>query len=162
MLTDNAIVVTEGIQVRIESGEDKIHVIRDVISQNQWPLFGATGIAVVAFAAIGLSEDRTGEYCNSLFWVIFISLALSWVAAITFTPLLGYLMFKPKSDTETERNPYGGLLFRDLPSFPGRGASLPLGGVGRHRRPIWSGTLWLPNSRSEFLPARYPAAIHGG
>src|SRR5215472_3958733 len=51
MLTDNAIVVTEGMQVRIESGEDKLHVIRDVISQNQWPLFGATAIAVVAFAA---------------------------------------------------------------------------------------------------------------
>lgn len=112
MLTDNAIVVTEGIQVRIESGEDKIHVIRDVISQNQWPLFGATSIAVVAFAAIGLSEDRTGEYCNSLFWVIFISLALSWVAAITFTPLLGYLMFKPKSNTEGEQDAYAGFLFR--------------------------------------------------
>ena len=117
MLTDNAIVVTEGIQVRIESGEDKIHVIRDVISQNQWPLFGATGIAVVAFAAIGLSEDRTGEYCNSLFWVIFISLALSWVAAITFTPLLGYLMFKPKPDSETQRDPYSGFLFRTYRRF---------------------------------------------
>jgi multidrug efflux pump subunit AcrB len=70
MLTDNAIVVTEGLKVRIEAGEDKLHVIRDTIAQNQWPLFGATGIAVVAFAAIGLSEDRTGEYCNSLFWVI--------------------------------------------------------------------------------------------
>ena len=117
MLTDNAIVVTEGIQVRIQSGEDKIHVIRDVISQNQWPLFGATSIAVVAFAAIGLSEDRTGEYCNSLFWVIFISLALSWVAAITFTPLLGYLMFKPNTGTEAERNPYGGVLFRTYRRF---------------------------------------------
>src|SRR5262245_19447275 len=112
MLTDNAIVVTEGLQVRIASGEDKLHVIRDVISQNQWPLFGATGIAVVAFAAIGLSEDRTGEYCNSLFWVIFISLALSWVAAITFTPLLGYMFFKPRPAGEAERDPYGGLLFR--------------------------------------------------
>ncbi len=117
MLTDNAIVVTEGIQVRIGSGEDKIHVIRDVISQNQWPLFGATSIAVVAFAAIGLSEDRTGEYCNSLFWVIFISLALSWVAAITFTPLLGYLMFKPNADTEGERNPYRGFLFQTYRRF---------------------------------------------
>ena len=117
MLTDNAIVVTEGLQVRIESGEDKLHVIRDVISQNQWPLFGATSIAVVAFAAIGLSEDRTGEYCNSLFWVIFISLALSWVAAITFTPLLGYLFFKPRADTEAERNPYDGILFRTYRRF---------------------------------------------
>jgi multidrug efflux pump subunit AcrB len=111
MLTDNAIVVTEGLKVRIEAGEDKLHVIRDTIAQNQWPLFGATGIAVVAFAAIGLSEDRTGEYCNSLFWVIFISLALSWVAAITVTPLLGYRLFSPKPGEEGEEA-HAGLLFR--------------------------------------------------
>ena len=101
MLTDNAIVVTESMKVRIEAGEEKLPVIRDVIAQNQWPLFGATGIAVVAFAAIGLSEDRTGEYCNSLFWVILISLALSWVAAITVTPLLAYRLFKPRTDPES-------------------------------------------------------------
>jgi multidrug efflux pump subunit AcrB len=117
MLTDNAIVVTEGIKVRIESGEDKIPVISDVISQNQWPLFGATAIAVVAFAAIGLSEDRTGEYCNSLFWVIFISLALSWVAAITVTPLLCYLFFKPRGAGEVARDPYAGRLFRAYRRF---------------------------------------------
>ena len=112
MLTDNAIVVTEGIKVRIESGEEKLHVIRDVISQNQWPLFGATAIAVIAFAAIGLSEDSTGEYCKSLFWVIFISLALSWVAAITVTPLLCHMFFKPKPPEEAEKDQYGGWFFQ--------------------------------------------------
>ncbi|HEY7333857.1 MAG TPA: efflux RND transporter permease subunit [Bryobacteraceae bacterium] len=112
MLTDNAIVVTEGIKVRIESGEDKLPVIADVISQNQWPLFGATAIAVVAFAAIGLSEDRTGEYCNSLFWVILISLALSWVMAITVTPLLCYLFFKPRPAGEAAPDPYAGWFFQ--------------------------------------------------
>jgi len=112
MLTDNAIVVTEAIKVRIESGEEKPPVIADVIKQNQWPLFGATAIAVVAFAAIGLSEDRTGEYTNSLFWVIFISLALSWVMAITVTPLLCYLFFKPRPPGEAARDPYGGWFFQ--------------------------------------------------
>jgi multidrug efflux pump subunit AcrB len=117
MLTDNAIVVTEGFKVRIEAGEDKLHVIRDVIAQNQWPLFGATGIAVVAFAAIGLSEDSTGEYCNSLFWVIFISLALSWVAAITITPVLAYLMFKPRPAGEHGDDAYSGVLYRTYRRF---------------------------------------------
>jgi multidrug efflux pump subunit AcrB len=112
MLTDNAIVVTEGIKVRIESGEAKLPVIADVISQNQWPLFGATAIAVVAFAAIGLSEDRTGEYCRSLFWVIFISLAISWVAAITVTPLLCNWFFKPRPAEEAARDPYAGAFFQ--------------------------------------------------
>ena len=114
MLTDNAIIIIEGIKVGIEAGKDRLDVVRDVVAQNQWPLFGATAIGIIAFAAIGLSEDRTGEYCNSLFWVILISLSLSWVSSITVTPLLSYLMFKPiVSGGTAERNdPYGGLFFR--------------------------------------------------
>ena len=112
MLTDNSIVVTEAIKGRIEAGEDKVEVVRDAVAQNQWPLFGATAIAVVAFAAIGLSQDRTGEYVNSLFWVILISLAWSWVAAITLTPLLSYRLFKPRPAGEAEHDEYGGAFFR--------------------------------------------------
>jgi multidrug efflux pump subunit AcrB len=112
MLTDNSIVVTEAIKGRIEAHEDKVEVVRDAVAQNQWPLFGATAIAVVAFAAIGLSQDRTGEYVNSLFWVIFISLAWSWVAAITLTPLLSYRLFKPRPAGEAEHDEYGGAFFR--------------------------------------------------
>src|SRR5262249_2204579 len=113
MLTDNAIIVIEGIKVGIESGQDKLEVVRDTVAQNQWPLFGATAIGVIAFAAIGLSEDRTGEYCNSLFWVILISLSLSWVSSVTATPLLSYLFFKPVEGAGAAyRDPYAGVLFR--------------------------------------------------
>jgi multidrug efflux pump subunit AcrB len=118
MLTDNAIIVIEGIKVGIEAGEDKLEVVRDVVAQNQWPLFGATAIGVIAFAAIGLSEDRTGEYCNSLFWVILISLSLSWVSSITITPLLSYLFFKPATGAGAERgDPYARGPFRIYRDF---------------------------------------------
>ncbi|MEI7687323.1 MAG: efflux RND transporter permease subunit, partial [Planctomycetota bacterium] len=112
MLTDNAIIITEGVKVGSEAGEDKMRVVRDVVAQNQGPLFGATAIGIIAFAAIGLSEDRTGEYCNSLFWVILISLSLSWVAAITITPLMGYIAFTPNANaTGVKSDPYGGWFF---------------------------------------------------
>lgn len=114
MLTDNAIIIIEGIKVGIESGRNKLEVVREVVAENQWPLFGATAIGVIAFAAIGLSEDSTGEYTNSLFWVILIALALSWVSSVTATPLLSYLLFKPldkKGETETP-DPYAALPFR--------------------------------------------------
>jgi len=109
MLTDNAIIVIEGVKVRIEAGENKLEVVRDVVAENQWPLFGATAIGVLAFAAIGLSEDSTGEYCNSLFWVILIALSLSWVSSITITPLLGAMFFKPtqnKTNDGAAEDPY--------------------------------------------------------
>lgn len=112
MLTDNAIIVVESLKVRIEAGEEKLKVVREAVAQNQWPLFGATAIAVIAFAAIGLSQDRTGEYINSLFWVILISLSLSWISAITVTPFLSYIFFKPLESREgAPKDPYSGLFF---------------------------------------------------
>ena len=104
MLTDNAIVVTEGLKVGIEAGKDKLEVIRDVVAHNQWPLFGATAIAVLGFCGhrtIGGFSRRV--LLSSLFWVICISLALSWVAAITVTPLLAYLFFKPSAEGSLRR-----------------------------------------------------------
>ena len=132
MLTDNAIIVIEGIKVGIEAGEDKLEVVREMVAQNQWPLFGATAIGILAFAAIGLSEDSTGEYCNSLFWVILISLSLSWVSSITVTPLLSYLMFKPLAGgAAASSDPYGRLVLPDLPQPADSGAPLSLGGGDR-------------------------------
>ena len=119
MLTDNAIIIIESAKVGIEGGRDKMEVIREAVAQNQWPLFGATAIGVIAFAAIGLSEDRTGEYCNSLFWVILIALSLSWVSSITITPLLSFLMFKPTTSGPASggTDPYAGLIFRMYRAF---------------------------------------------
>lgn len=88
MLVDNAIVVTDGILVRIGKGEDRIKAAGAVVGQTFWPLLGATFVAIMAFAAIGFSPDSTGEYCKSLFQVIAISLLLSWLFAITATPLM--------------------------------------------------------------------------
>jgi multidrug efflux pump subunit AcrB len=118
MLTDNALIVIEGIKVGIEAGRNKIEVVREAVVQNQWPLFGATAIGIIAFAAIGLSEDSTGEYCNSLFWVILISLTLSWIMAITVTPLLSYYAFWPKQGgTGEEGDVYNSLIFRTYRRF---------------------------------------------
>lgn len=111
MLVDNAIVVTEGMLVRIQRGEDKIEAAKSVVSQNMWPLLGATVVAVLAFAGIGLSDDATGEYCGSLFWVLLISLMLSWVTALTVTPLFCE-MFLHKQAGESDKDPYGSILFR--------------------------------------------------
>ncbi len=126
MLTDNAIIVIEACKVGIERGEDKLTVIREAVAQNQWPLFGATAIGIIAFAAIGVSEDASGEVANSLFWVICISLTLSWLSSVTATPLLSYLVFKPKANGDAKSDePYQGLAFRIYRSL--------LEGALRHR-----------------------------
>lgn len=70
----------------------------EIVRQTAWPLLGATVIAITAFAPIGLSSDASGEFTNSLFWVLLISLMLSWVVAITLTPFFGHLIFSRDRD----------------------------------------------------------------
>ncbi|MDD4201999.1 MAG: efflux RND transporter permease subunit [Candidatus Omnitrophica bacterium] len=116
MLVDNAIVITDGILVRIEQGMEKIKAASEVVANNMMPLLGATIIAVLAFGAIGLSQDTTGEYCKSLFQVICISLLMSWVTAVTVTPLLCVTFFKVKVSKETngsqeKQDAYGGAFY---------------------------------------------------
>ncbi|HEB82611.1 MAG TPA: efflux RND transporter permease subunit, partial [Gammaproteobacteria bacterium] len=112
MLVDNAIVVAEGMLVRIKRGEDGIKAAREVVASTMWPLLGGTIVGIVAFAAIGLSEDGTGEFANSLFWVILISLLLSWFTAVTMTPLLCVQFLKPDAPGSAQADPYGGIVFR--------------------------------------------------
>lgn len=94
MLVDNAIVVAEGMQSDMARGKSSRAAAGDVASKTQIPLLGATVIGIMAFAGIGLSPDATGEFLFSLFAVIGISLLLSWVLAITATPLLAHYVFR--------------------------------------------------------------------
>jgi multidrug efflux pump subunit AcrB len=118
MLVDNAIVVIDGMQVRIEAGMDRIEAASEVVSQNATPLLGATAVAILAFAAIGTSQDSTGEFTRSLYTVILISLSLSWVTAVTTTPLLGkvFLKVKPKKEGQSD-DPYGGKVYQGYKKF---------------------------------------------
>ncbi|WP_170365488.1 efflux RND transporter permease subunit [Ruegeria arenilitoris] len=110
MLVDNAIVVAEGMQISMLKGKNSRDAADEAASKTQIPLLGATVIGIMAFAGIGLSPDATGEFLFSLFAVIAISLLLSWVLAITATPLLGHYFFKQGKDVDVDA--YSGILFR--------------------------------------------------
>jgi multidrug efflux pump subunit AcrB len=114
MLVDNAIVVTDGMRMKMQKGIDGMTAAKDVVGQTAIPLLGATIVAVAAFAAIGLSPDNTGEYCRSLFSVILISLMMSWFTAVTITPLFcaTFLKVGPAGSGDEEKDPYDGAFFR--------------------------------------------------
>lgn len=115
MLVDNAIVITEGILMGIKRGLSKADAAAEVVKHNMWPLLGATVIAIIAFAPIGLSDDATGEFAGSLYWVLLVSLLLSWVTGITLTPFFATLLFKSNDKVEEEQQAsselYKGIVF---------------------------------------------------
>jgi multidrug efflux pump subunit AcrB len=101
MLVDNAIVVTDGILVRLQKGEAVGAAASAVVRATTWPLLGGTVVGILAFSAIGLSPTDMGEYAGSLFWVILYSMLLSWLFAITLTPLFCAAFLKAKPNAAT-------------------------------------------------------------
>lgn len=107
MLVDNAIVIVDGMLIKLQKGVDVKRAASEVVRQSALPLLGATIIAILAFAAIGTSDDKTGEFCRSLFQVVMVSLLLSWVTAVTVTPLLCVMFLKAPAAGSTAQDPYG-------------------------------------------------------
>ena len=120
MLVDNAIVVTDGMRVKMDAGMDALTAGRDVVGQTGIPLLAATLVAVAAFASIGTSQDATGEYTRTLFYVILISLTLSWVTAVSSTPLFCKTFLKtgaPGAGAGPQKDPYAGMFFQKYKQF---------------------------------------------
>jgi multidrug efflux pump subunit AcrB len=117
MLVDNAIVVVDGVLVRLQKGEDAKQAAIEVVKQTAIPLLGATIIAILAFAAIGTSDDNTGEFCRSLFQVVLVSLLLSWVTAVSVTPLLCVMFLKKPAGGEAQGDPYGSKFYMAYKGF---------------------------------------------
>ncbi len=118
MLVDNAIVVAEGMLVRMNAGMSSAQAASESVGKTIWALLGGTAIGILAFSAIGLSPDNTGEFASSLFYVILISLSLSWITAISTTPLLCDLLLTP-GEGGSDEDPYAGKVFQGYRSAVG-------------------------------------------
>jgi multidrug efflux pump subunit AcrB len=112
MMVDNAIVVADGIVVRLQQGMDRKKAAIEAASQPSMPLLGATVIAVMAFYPIFASVEGAGEYCRTLFTVVAISLLVSWLIAMTVSPLLCMDMLPKPKKQNADEDPYAGGLYQ--------------------------------------------------
>jgi len=112
MMVDNAIVVADGMTVRLQKGMDRTRAAIEAASQPAWPLLGATVVAVMAFYPIFASTEGAGEYCRTLFSVVAISLTVSWVVSVTVTPLHCMDLLPAPKPGEVQQDPYGSAFYQ--------------------------------------------------
>lgn len=99
MLVDNAIVVTDNAQIAIRRGIGRREALIRGATIPQWGLLGATLIAVFSFLPLYLAPSAVAEIVKPLFVVLAVSLGLSWILALTQTPLFGNFILKKQVDT---------------------------------------------------------------
>lgn len=106
MLVDNAIVVTDNAQVAMKRGVPRRKALIDGAVTPQWGLLGATFIGICSFLPLYLAPAAVAEIVKPLFIVLSLSLGLSWILALTQTPIFGaFILKEPKSGDEL-KDPY--------------------------------------------------------
>lgn len=113
MLVDNAIVVIDGIMVDLQIKGRRKSTFVNTAKRTAMPLLGATIIAVLAFFPVFLSKDTAGTYARDLFIVLCISLAISWLLALTQVPLFS-ASFLRILKRQNGKDPFDGKIFRTI------------------------------------------------
>lgn len=103
LLVDDAIIVIEMMQVKLEEGMDRLSAAEAAYKSCAKPMLAGTLITAAGFIPVGMAEGQTSEYCAALFWVIAAALLLSWVASIFVSPVLGYKFIQVKTKEEKEK-----------------------------------------------------------
>ncbi len=110
MLVDNSIVMVENINRYIQMGHPKREASILAASEIGWPVVSATLTTILAFIPIAAMPDETGEFIMSLPVTIMITLSVSLLIALTFTPVITSRLFKDRGDTPKKPRGFSGFL----------------------------------------------------
>jgi multidrug efflux pump subunit AcrB len=89
LLVDDAMIAVEMMVARLEVGDSLRKAATYVYTSTAFPMLTGTLVTVAGFIPIGLNSSAAGEFTFTLFVVIAVSLIVSWIVAVLFTPLLG-------------------------------------------------------------------------
>ena len=98
LLVDDAMIAIEMMARKLEEGWDRMRAATYAYRATAFPMLTGTLITIAGFLPVGLAKSSAGEYTVAIFQVVGISLILSWIGAVVFTPHLGFLILKVHSN----------------------------------------------------------------
>jgi multidrug efflux pump subunit AcrB len=96
LLVDDAMIAVEMMVARLEVGDSLPKAATYVFTSTAFPMLTGTLVTIAGFIPIGLNSSNAGEFTFTLFVVIAVSLIVSWIVAVLFTPLLGVTILPAK------------------------------------------------------------------
>lgn len=103
MLVDNAIVIAESVQQKMDTGLSAKEAASDAVRELALPLATATGTTLAAFVPMYMSSGNTGDFTRAIPVVIMLTLFISYLFAIFVTPTLAAMFLKARPNTGPDR-----------------------------------------------------------
>lgn len=95
LLVDNAIVMAESIQRKLDEGAAPKEAARESLRALAVPLASATATTLASFVPMLLAPGTTGEFTRAIPVVVMLTLGMSYLYAVAVTPVLARLALRP-------------------------------------------------------------------
>jgi len=117
LVVDDAIVVVENVQRRIDLGEPPLVASKRGTTQVAFAVIATTAVLVAVFLPVGFLEGNTGRLFRELAVALAAAVALSAFVSLTLTPMMASKLLKP----HTGQAPKGlhGVINRNLDRLSG-------------------------------------------
>jgi multidrug efflux pump subunit AcrB len=113
LLVDDAIIAIEMMSVKLEQGWNRFDAACHAYTVTAFPMLTGTLITCAGFIPVGFAPGVAAEYVGSMFYVILISLVISWVVAAVATPLFGYHLIRtPQHEAKSHHDMYNTPFYR--------------------------------------------------
>ncbi|MEZ6124275.1 MAG: efflux RND transporter permease subunit [Planctomycetaceae bacterium] len=99
LVVDNAIVVVDEIQQRLQRGFSRIRAVEETCRHLASPLLGATLTTVISFAPIATMPGPSGEFVGSIATVAIAAVTISLVLALTIVATIAGYVLKPSAQS---------------------------------------------------------------
>lgn len=103
IIIDNAIVMVESIQTLRDQGLRRLDALWQSVRELAGPLGASTGTTMAAFAPLLLSKGGTADFTRGVPVMIMLTLAVSYLLAISVVPLLAASFLKPRPAGRPEK-----------------------------------------------------------
>ncbi|MEJ2661895.1 MAG: efflux RND transporter permease subunit, partial [Desulfobacteraceae bacterium] len=102
MLVDNAIVVAENVQWRLQEGEIPRQAALGAVAELRTPLLAATLTTVAAFVPMLISSGPTAAFTRTIPVIVMLTLVVSYGYALIVTPTLSQMFLRPGASRNLE------------------------------------------------------------
>lgn len=106
LLVDDAIIVLEMIDRKLEQGWERTKAMIFSYTSTAFPMLTGTLVTIAGFLPIGLAQSNAGEYTFSIFAVVGIALISSWIVAVLFTPYLAYKLLPIPENSSDKKHKF--------------------------------------------------------
>ncbi|RDJ02973.1 efflux RND transporter permease subunit [Rhizobium grahamii] len=114
LLVDDAMIAVEMMVARLERGDSLRKAATYVYTSTAFPMLTGTLVTVAGFIPVAFNKSNAGEFTFTLFVVIAVSLVVSWIVAVLFTPLIGVTILPKTMKKHSEHKGWFAKAFSNL------------------------------------------------